>query len=62
VLAPPPLPRTVEASFRDLTAKKPQVRMSAIEDLSRHATRDAVVRARAVPLLERALSDEIAGV
>ncbi len=36
--------------------------MSAIEDLARHATRDAVVRAKAVPLLERALSDEIAGV
>ena len=35
MLAPPPLPRTVEASFRDLTAKKPQVRMSAIEDLAR---------------------------
>ncbi len=62
MLAPPPLPRTIEASFRDLTAKKPQVRMSAIEDLARHATRDAVVRAKAVPLLARALSDEIAGV
>ena len=62
MLAPPPLPRTVEASFRDLTSTKPQVRMSSIEDLARHALRDPVVRGRALPLLERALHDDFAGV
>ncbi len=62
MLAPPPLPRTVEAAFRDLDATRPQVRMSSIEDLARHAVRDPIVRARAVPLLERALRDDFAGV
>ena len=62
MLAPPPLPRTVEASFRDLDATKPMVRMSSIEDLARHAVRDASVRVRALPLLERALRDEVPGV
>jgi len=62
MLAPPPLPRTVEASFRDLDASRPEVRASSIEDLARHALRDPSVRARAIPPLERALHDEVAGV
>jgi HEAT repeat protein len=62
MLAPPPLPRTVEASFRDLDASRPQSRMSCIEDLTRHALRDQGVRARAIPLIEKALRDEIPGV
>jgi HEAT repeat protein len=62
VLAPPPLPRTVEASFRDLSAARPEVRVSSIEDLARHATRDPAVRARAIALLERALKDDVSGV
>ncbi len=62
MLAPPPLPRTVEASFRDLGAARPEVRMSSIEDLARHAVRDPAVRARAVAPLERALQDDFAGV
>jgi len=62
MLAPPPLPRTVEASFRDLDSARPQARMSSIEDLARHAGRDPGVRARAIPPLERALRDDVPGV
>jgi HEAT repeat protein len=62
MLAPPPLPRTVEASFRDLDAARPEVRASSIEDLARHAVRDPVVRARALAPIERALRDDVAGV
>jgi len=62
MLAPPPLPRTLEASFRDLSSTRPEARASSIEDLVRHAARDADVRLRAIPLLERALTDEVAGV
>jgi HEAT repeat protein len=36
--------------------------MSAIEDLARHAVRDPLVRARALSPLERALTDDFAGV
>ena len=62
MLAPPPLPRTVEASFRDLDAKRPAARMSSIEDLVRHVARDPGLRPRALPLIERALHDEVPGV
>ena len=62
MLAPPPLPRTLEASFRDLESTRPQARMSSIEDLVRHAVKDPAVRSRAVPLFERALRDDVAGV
>jgi HEAT repeat protein len=62
MLAPPPLPRTVEASFRDLGASRPEVRVSSIEDLARHAARDPQVRARALAPLEKALKDDFGGV
>src|ERR1700733_12538134 len=62
MLAPPPLPRTVDASFRDLSSTRPETRASSIEDLVRHATRDASIRERAIPLLQRALTDDVAGV
>jgi HEAT repeat protein len=62
MLAPPPLPRTVEASFRDLSSTRPEARASSIEDLVRHAVRDSTVRERAIPLLQQALSDDVAGV
>jgi HEAT repeat protein len=62
MLAPPPLPRTVEASFRDLTASRPAARISSIEDLVRHVLVDPSLRDRALPLLERALHDDVAGV
>jgi HEAT repeat protein len=54
----PSLPRNLEASFRDLESKKAEVRASAIADVVRHARSGDDVRARALPLLERALSDE----
>jgi HEAT repeat protein len=62
MLAPPPLPRTLEASIRDLGSTKPQVRASAIADLARHATSNEATRARAIPLFEKALHDDTPGV
>lgn len=58
MLAPPPLPRNLEASVRDLDSAKPEVRVSAISDLLRHATGDEAVRVRAIPLLQKRLDDE----
>lgn len=57
MLAPPPLPRTLEASVRDLDSAKPEVRVSAITDLLRHARDDEAIRARAIPLLQKRLDD-----
>ena len=58
MLAPPPLPRTLEASVRDLDSAKPEIRASAIHDLLRHARGDDAVRERAIPLLRKRLDDE----
>lgn len=58
MLAPPQHPRTLEASFRDVDSARPEVRVSAISDLLRHARGDEAVRARAIPLLLRRLDDE----
>jgi HEAT repeat protein len=55
---PPPLPRTFEASVRDLGSDRAQVRASAIKDLARHAQADEQARAKALPLLERALAGD----
>ncbi|HWL85525.1 MAG TPA: HEAT repeat domain-containing protein, partial [Polyangiaceae bacterium] len=56
----PPLPRNLEASMRDLGSARAATRASSIPDLVRHARVDEDVRARAIPLLEKALaSDEI---
>ena len=57
MLAPPPLPRTLEASLRDLDSAKPEVRVSAITDLLRHARGDDEISARAIPLLQKRLDD-----
>ena len=57
MLAPPPLPRTLEASVRDLDSQKPEVRASAIHDLLRHARGDDAIRDRAIPLLRKRLDD-----
>jgi HEAT repeat protein len=59
---PAPLPRTLEASVRDLSSEKAQVRGSAIRDLVRHARESDETRARAIPLLEKALKDDAPGV
>jgi HEAT repeat protein len=62
MLHPPPLPRTLEASLRDLASEKPHTRASSIKDLARHVMGDLALRARALPLFEKALKDEHAGV
>ena len=54
----PPLPRTLEASLRDLSSKKEDVRRSAIRDLTRLAEGSDAVRAKALPLLATALSSD----
>ncbi len=58
MLAPPPLPRNLEASFRDLGSEKADVRASAIEDVVRHARSDDAIRTRALPELEKKLADQ----
>ena len=57
MLGPPPLPRNLEACVRDLASARPEVRVSAIEDLVRHAKLSDFVRARAVTLLAEKLGD-----
>lgn len=58
MLAPPPLPRNLEASVRDLDSARPETRVSAVADLLRHARTDDAVRERAIPLLLKRLDDE----
>jgi HEAT repeat protein len=58
MLAPPPLPRTLEASLRDLSSTKAQTRASAIVDLVPHARANDATRSTSIPRLSRALSDE----
>src|SRR5580704_1710738 len=60
MFAPSPLPRTLEASFRDLGSTSYATRASAIRDLVRHAVDDEAARGRAIPLLERALASDTA--
>lgn len=62
MLGPPPLPRTLEASLRDLGSAKPEVRASAIQDLVRHARADESLRDRARSLVEARLEDPHPGV
>ena len=58
MLAPPPLPRKLDAAIRDLASTRPATRASAIGDLVRHALVHDDVRARALPLLEGALKKD----
>jgi HEAT repeat protein len=60
MISPSPLPRTLEASFRDLGSERAAVRASAIRDVVRHAAADGPTRERALPMLERALSADVA--
>jgi len=60
MLSPSLLPRNLEAAFRDLASEKPATRASAIRDVVRHALLASDTRARAVPLLERALREDTA--
>jgi HEAT repeat protein len=58
MFSPSPLPRNLEASFRDLGSEKAATRASAIRDVVRHALRNDEARSRAIPLLERALRED----
>jgi HEAT repeat protein len=58
MLAPAPLPRNLEAAFRDLASDKASTRVSAIRDVVRHARSGSETRTRALPLLEKALRDD----
>jgi len=58
MFTPSPLPRTLEASFRDLASEKAATRASAIRDVVRHALQSDATRARAIPALERSLRDD----
>ena len=52
------LPRTLDASFRDLGSATDATRASAVRDVVRHALEDPGVRSRALPVLEKALSSD----
>ena len=58
MLAPPPLPRSLEAALRDLASTRGAVRASAVGDLVEHARRVDALRGQAVGLLEQRLADE----
>jgi hypothetical protein len=55
MFSPSPLPRTLEASFRDLDSQRAPVRAGAIRDVVRHAALSDSIRDRAIPALDRAL-------
>lgn len=54
----PSLPRTLEASLRDASSSRAEVRASALTDLVRHARLSDAARAQAVVVLESALGDD----
>lgn len=54
----PPLPRNLEASFRDLASERPATRVSALADVVRHARTDEAARERAVAEVPKLLEDE----
>jgi HEAT repeat protein len=58
MFAPSPLPRNLEASFRDLASERAATRASAVRDLVRHSLRSDATRARAIPRLATALRDD----
>lgn len=58
MLAPPSLPRTLEACFRDLGSKKPEIRAHAAEELGRHLSGgETAAQERGVEALVKALGD-----
>jgi HEAT repeat protein len=58
MLAPPPLPRTLDAALRDVTSPRTETRASALPDLVRHALLSDDVRARTIPLATAALTKD----
>lgn len=61
MLSLPPLPRNLEAAFRDLSSKKVDVRRGAVLDVVKHGLGDERVRERAVPELVRLLQNDPSG-
>jgi HEAT repeat protein len=59
MLAPSLLPRNLEAAFRDVESEKASTRVSAVRDVVRHGLAGAEIRARAIPVLEKALRDDV---
>ena len=58
VFLPAPLPRNLEASFRDLGSARAATRASAIRDVVRHALRSDATRERAIRAFEGALKGD----
>jgi HEAT repeat protein len=58
MFSPSPLPRNLEASFRDLASEKASTRVSAMRDLVGHGLLSDATRARAIRLLEKALGGD----
>jgi HEAT repeat protein len=58
MFTPSPLPRSLEASFRDLGSERAATRASAIRDVVRHALRSDTTRVRAIAQLEKTLRDD----
>ncbi len=58
MFTPSPLPRNLEASFRDLGSQRVATRVSAIRDVVGHALRSDTTRARAIVQFEKALRDD----
>jgi HEAT repeat protein len=55
MFTPSPLPRSLEASFRDLESERAETRADAVRDVVRHADGADALRERAIVALERAL-------
>jgi len=58
MFTPSPLPRNLEASFRDLASARAATRASSVRDVVRHALRSDEVRSRAIPVIERLLGED----
>ena len=58
MFSPSPLPRNLEASFRDLGSEKAATRASSIRDVVRHATGADGVRPRAIGAIEKLLKSD----
>ncbi len=63
MFSPSPLPRNLEASFRDLASENAATRISSVRDIVSHSLRSDTTRARAIGLLEQVLRhDGVPGV
>lgn len=62
MFAPSPLPRNLEASFRDLASAKVSTRVSSIRDVVRHGLGSDEVRGRAIGAIEKVLRGDAVSV